>query len=204
MRLFKTTLALSLVLILGAGCAKQSDEGGSSDLPSTKVDGPQGLEAYDQDVFFAYTPVLDTFSSSQAIKTLSHIPKTHGRVAVKVNAISTQNYQINRYNELILGFTPPASSKVEISYDPDSLYGVLQTRLLYLPEDTDLPSLIVLFNGVKVELEDLRMSRDESGSLLLNPSIVAVTINDDYHVMESNGLRVQVFGRSRVVGGDDE
>lgn len=102
-------------------------------------------------------------------------------------------YRIEK-NELVFDQAPQAGAKVEVSYDPASLREGMTVKSLILPEKLKLETLKVFFNTVEVGIDQLKMSRDIDGNLVLDPEFSVFSSEDPFRIVERGGLVISVTG----------
>lgn len=98
-------------------------------------------------------------------------------------------------SQVVFEVAPPAGSRVEVAYDAASLKEGLKLKSLVLPSGLEVTSMRVLYNGREVLMEELRLSRDDNGSIILDPAFTVLSEEDPYRVIDRRGLDIVVEGK---------
>lgn len=126
---------------------------------------------------------------------LSRKPRVNSKnFAVKVNGVDWSGARRIDGSDVVLDPAPPAGSHVEVTYDSVSLRDGLKVQALVLPQNLDVNTLTVIYNGRKVSMESLKLSRDVNGNLILDPAFTVYSVDDPYKVVDQRGLRILVEG----------
>jgi hypothetical protein len=200
-----TTLTVSLLLL---ACAKS---GISQDLPVASSGGSALVQDFSSTVDFPYQRPTDEFDQASIIANpndatrfaLRYYPRAYDpRLVVTVNGVLvTSGYSLSS-NQLIFQPQPPPLAHITVTYDPENPNDVMTTHRLLIPGSMNLLSLQVLMNGIPVRLTDLRLSLNEQGDYVFDPSLLLFDYDDPYQIYSHQGLHVQVLGQLLEPAGD--
>lgn len=113
-------------------------------------------------------------------------------MVVKVNGQILRNgYNVSGMY-LVFETAPVANSQIAVSYDPENLRESIAINTITLPENLDLDSIRARFNNQSLYLEDLRMSRNPNGELLLDPSAIIFDYQDKFELIRHRGLSLEL------------